>query len=126
MAVAAFPSIKPSSRTWTPGSQPVQSFTALSGYEARVLLGPNPIGAVLSLGFQNLTEAVFLQITDHYITAKGGYEVFDLPADVFAGMTSYSGVTPSGYKWRYSAPPTIDWTAPGIGNASVSFVAVKT
>lgn len=125
MAVAAFPSIKPSSRTWTPGSQPVQSFTALSGYEARVLLGPNPIGATLSLGFQNLTEAVFLQITSHYATAKGTYEIFDLPADVFAGMTSYSGITPSGYKWRYSGPPTIDWVAPGIGNASVSLLAVN-
>lgn len=125
MTVAAFPAIKPSSRTWTPGSQPVQSFTALSGYEARVLLGPNPIGATLSLGFQNLTEAVFLQIISHYATAKGTYEVFDLPADAFAGMTSYSGVTPSGYKWRYSGPPTIDWVAPGIGNASVSLLAVN-
>lgn len=125
MAVASFPTIKPSSRTWTPGSQPVQSFTALSGYESRVLLGPNPIGATLSLGFQNLTEAVFLEITSHYAVAKGIYEVFDLPADIFAGMTSYNGVTPSGYKWRYSGPPTIDWVAPGIGNASVSLLAVS-
>jgi hypothetical protein len=125
MTVASFPSIKPSSRTWTPGSQPVQSFTALSGYEARVLLGPNPIGATLSLGFQNLTEAVFLLITNHYATAKGTYEDFDLPADIFAGMSSYSGVTPSGYKWRYSAAPTVEWTAPGIGNASVSLLAVR-
>lgn len=125
MAVANFPSIEPSSRAWTPGSQPVQAFTALSGYEARILLGPNPIGASLGLSFQNLTESVFLQITDHYAVAKGTYEVFDLPAEVFAGMTSYAGVTPSEYKWRYAAPPSIDWVAPGIGNASVSLVAVK-
>lgn len=125
MAVAAFPSIKPASRTWTPGSQPVQSFTALSGYEARVLLGPNPIGASLSLGFQNITEATFLLITNHYATAQGTYEVFDLPADAFAGMTNYAGVTPSGYKWRYAAAPSIEWTAPGIGNASVSLLAVN-
>lgn len=125
MAVASFPSIKPSSRTWTPGAQPVQSFTALSGYEARVLLGPNPIGASLSLGFQNLTETVFLQITNHYATAKGTYGIFDLPADVFAGMSSYSGVTPSGYQWRYSGPPSIEWIAPGIGNATVSLLAVR-
>lgn len=103
----------------------MQSFVALSGYEARVLLGPNPIGAMLSLGFQNLTEDVFLQITSHYATAKGTYEVFDLPEDAFAGMTNYSDVTPSGYKWRYAGPPTIDWVAPGIGNASVSLLAVN-
>jgi hypothetical protein len=125
MAVTSFPSIKPSSRSWTPGSQPVQSFTALSGYESRVLLGPNPIGATLSLGFQNLTETVFLQITSHYATAKGTYETFALPAELFAGMTNYAGVTPSGFEWRYTGPPTVEWTAPGIGNASVSLVAVK-
>jgi hypothetical protein len=125
MPVAAFPAIKPSSRTWTPGSQPVQSFTALSGYEARVLLGPNPIGATLSLGFQNLTEAVFLQISAHYATAQGTYETFDLPVDAFAGITSYSGITPTGYKWRYSAPPSVEWVAPGIGNVSVSLLAVR-
>ena len=125
MAIAKFPSIKPSARTWTPGSPPVQAFTALSGYEARVLLGPNPIGASLQLGFQNLTEAVFLQITNHYLAADGTYQIFELPAETFAGMTSYSGVTPTGYKWRYAGPPSIEWTAPGIGNASVSLVAVN-
>ena len=125
MAVAAFPAIEPSSRSWTPGSQPVQSFTALSGYEARVLLGPNPIGATLSLVFQNLLEATFLQITSHYATAKGTYEAFDLPDALFAGMTAYDSVTPTDYKWRYASAPTVEWTAPGIGNASVTLLAVK-
>lgn len=124
MAVAAFPSLSPSSRTWTPGSQPVQTFTALSGYEARVLLGPKPIGAILTLGFQNLIETQFLQITSHYATASGTYEVFDLPASIFAGMTNYAGVTPTGYKWRYSAPPTVEWVAPGIGTVAVTLTAV--
>lgn len=125
MVVAAFPSIKPSSRVWTPGSQPVQSFTALSGYEARVLLGSNPINAKLQLDFRNRMEAVLLQITAHYALAKGVYEVFDLPADVLAGMGNYGSVTPSGFKWRYAGPPSVDWVAPGIGNASVSLLAVK-
>jgi hypothetical protein len=125
MAVAAFPAIKPSGRTWIPGSKPVQAFTALSGYESRVLLGPNPIGAALQLAFQNLTEAVFTQITNHYSIAQGTYEIFDLPVEVFAGMSNYSGVTPSGFKWRYAGPPSIEWTAPGIGNVSVSLVAVN-
>lgn len=124
MAVAAFPDLKPSSRTWTPGSQPIQSFTALSGYEARVLLGPNPIGASLSLGFQNLLEAAFLQITNHYAVARGSYEVFSLPAGIFAGMSSYGTVTPSNNLWRYADAPTVDWTAPGIGNVSVRLLAV--
>lgn len=125
MAVVAFPSIRPSTRSWTPGTPPMQSFTALSGYEARVLLGPNPIGTTLQLGFQNLTEAVFLQITSHYAIAQGTYELFSLPVTAFAGMTNFAGVTPTGFLWRYASPPSVEWTAPGIGNVSVSLVAVK-
>lgn len=125
MAVAAFPTLKPSVRSWTPGSQPVQSFTALSGHEARVLLGPNPIGASLSLTFQNLLEADALLITAHYATAQGTYETFALPANTFAGMTNYGSVTPSGFSWRYAAPPAVEWIAPGIATVSVSLLAVK-
>jgi len=56
--------------------------------------------------------------------AKGTYEAFDLPDELFAGMTDYAGVTPTDYKWRYASAPTVEWTAPGIGNASVTLLAI--
>lgn len=124
MAVTAFPEIAPSARTWTPGSQPLQTVTTLSGYESRVLLGPDPVGTTLVVSFQNLQEVLLLQITDHYALARGSFETFQLPAAIFAGMNDYSSVTPVNRSWRYASAPTIDWVAPGIGNASVSFVAV--
>ena len=124
MSVAAFPSIAPSSRSWTPGSMPMKSFNTFSGYEARVLLGPNPIGTSLALGFSNLLEDQLLQITEHHIVAKGSFEIFDLPETVLAGMTNYWKVTPLCFQWRYAGPPSIDWVAPGIGNVSVSLLAV--
>lgn len=124
MAIAAFPDIQPSVRTWTPGSQPVQFFTALSGYEARVLLGPNPIGTMLSLQFQNLTEAVGKQITNHFATANGSFETFSLPAEIFAGMSSYDYITPSTTTWRYARPPAVSYVSPGIQSVSVELIAV--
>ena len=124
MAIAAFPKVKPSSRGWTPGSPPMRSFGTLSGYQARVLLGDKPVGTSLSLGFQNIQESVFLLIMDHYIAAKGSYDTFALPAEVFAGMQSSSKVTSSGFTWRYASAPTVTWVKAGIGNVSVQLSSV--
>lgn len=125
MPVVAFPSIAPTSRVWVPGSQPTSTFTALSGFESRVLLGPNAIGASLSLGFQNLQESVILQITDHFALAKGGYDYFALPAGLFAGMTNFTRIALAGYSWRYASAPSVEWVSPGIGNVSVSLLAIR-
>ena len=122
--IADFPELKPSSRAWTPGSPPVKVFSSLSGYEQRVLLGPEPIGTSLALTFSNLLEADILRLTDHYVTAKGTFNVFGIKAETLAGMSNTGGVTPNGQKWRYAGPPQIDWVSPGIGNISVSLVAV--
>ena len=74
--------------------------------------------------FSNLRENVIAQITDHFVAAKGSFETFGLPAEVFAGMSNYGSVTPSGFSWRYGEAPSVDWVAPGIGNVSVSLLAV--
>lgn len=124
MSVAAFPAVKPSSRAWTPGSFPSRTFNTLSGNETRILLGAKPVGASLSITFNNLRESVIAQITNHFFVAKGSYETFGLPSATFAGMSSFDGVTPSGFAWRYASPPSVDWVSPGIGNVSVSFLAV--
>lgn len=124
MSISAFPAVKPSSRAWTPGSFPITSFNTLSGNETRILLGAKPVGTSLSMTFSNLRENVIAQITDHFFAAKGSFETFGLPAEVFAGMSSYGGVTPSGFSWRYGGAPSVDWVAPGIGNVSVSLLAV--
>lgn len=125
MAITAFPAIEPSSRAWVPGSQPVKSFSTLSGYESRVLLGAEPVGTSLQMSFQNLQEVVVLRITDHFVKAKGTYETFALPDAVFAGMTDYGKVTPDGQVWRYASSPSIQWVSPGIANVTVSLTAIR-
>lgn len=124
MSITAFPAIEPSSRTWTPGSPPITTFNTLSGHEARILLGDKAVGTSLSLGFDNLLESELVKITDHYLKAKGSYESFSLPLAVHAGMTGYSRVTPANFVWRYASAPSVSWVSPGIGNVSVSLLAV--
>ena len=70
MAITAFPAIEPSSRAWTPGSQPVKAFSTLSGYESRSDAGFREVGTLLQMSFQNLQEVVALSITDHFVKAK--------------------------------------------------------
>lgn len=100
------------------------SYTSMAGYEVRVLVGQNPIGVALSLVFENQTEVAALSITNHYATAKGTYEVFALPPDVFAGMANYSSVKPEMMSWRYAAAPSVEWLMPGVATVSVELVAV--
>lgn len=124
MAIADFPSLTPSARSWTPGTQPMTAFTSLAGAEVRVLHGSTPIGTQLQLTFSNLLEATANQITDHYLLARGTFELFDLPAAVYGGMSTYSNIKPAGSLWRYASAPSVDFVAPGVQNVSVSLVAV--
>lgn len=124
MAVAAFPSIKPSARTWTPGAKPQTTFRSQSGFEVRIQHGNVSVGAELRLGFQNLTESVGKQITDHYAAAQGSYETFSLPNEVFAGMSSFGYITAAQTTWRYASPPTVTYVAPGIQSINVDLAAV--
>ena len=124
MAVQSFPGIKPSSRVWTPGSKPQSTYRSQGGYEVRIQHGSLSVGAQLSLGFQNLLEAVGKQITDHYAIAQGSFETFAVPVEMFAGMTTYDYITATGTTWRYNRPPNVTYVAPGIQSITVELVAV--
>lgn len=124
MAVSDFPSLAPSARSWTPGRRPVQAFSSQSGYEVRALFGNRPVGQQLSLSFANISDATGELITAHFEEALGVYEVFDLPAAVFAGMAGFAHVKPSGNQWRYAKAPDVTYVAPGVQSVSVELVAV--
>lgn len=124
MAIADFPALTPSGRSWTPGTQPMTAFTSLAGAEVRVLHGSTPINVGLQLNFSNLQETTANLITAHYLLARGTFELFDLPAAVYGGMAGYSNIKPSGSLWRYAGAPSVDYVSPGVQNVSVDLVAV--
>ena len=122
--MSQFPALKPSSRSFTPGIVPVQSFASMSGKETRVILGDTMHGHSISLSFSNLQEPAVKQITDHWYNRQGTALDFTLPADVWAGWAQYSSATTSGQKWRYTGQPQIQAVSPSIMNVSVELVSL--
>ena len=67
MATArAFPSIKPTSRSYTPGNYPSTNFESLDGTKTHIRYGNKRVNATLSLGFSNITDAQAFQILENY------------------------------------------------------------
>ena len=122
--MSQFPAIRPSSRSFTPGMVPVQSFASMSGKETRVILGDTMHGHSISLSFSNLQEAAAKQIIDHWYNRQGTALDFTLPADVWAGWADYGSATTTGQKWRYTGQPKIQAVSPGIMNISVELVSL--
>ena len=122
--MSQFPAIKPSSRSFTPGMLPVQSFTSMSGKETRVIFGDTMHGHSVSLSFSNLQEAAVKQITDHWYSRQGTALSFTLPAAVWAGWAQYSSAITLGQTWRYTAQPRVEAASPGIMNVSVELLAL--
>ena len=105
--MATFPSLTPSSRTYTPGQYPHTAFTAWSGAENRVRHSNVMLDARLRLSFSGLSEAQMLSVLSHYQGQRGGYESFALPSDVWSGITATSTLSPYNYRWRYDSPPVV-------------------
>lgn len=122
--MSTFPSVKPSSRAWSPGVRAQSVFQSIDGIEIRFVHGNRTTGQRLTLVFENVTEAVGKSITDHYADNGTTYGTFNLPADVFAGMTSYAYTNEATNAWRYSAPPQVSYITPGYQTVSVELLGV--
>ena len=120
----AFPSIKPSRRSFSVGALPVSTFQALSGKEVRVVLGDTMHGHSVSLSFSNIQEPAVKLITDHWYAQSGTALAFNLPQSVWAGWDQYESAITPGQKWRYSGQPSIDAVSPGIMNVSVELISL--
>ena len=122
--MSQFPSLKPASRSFTPGMVPVQSFASMSGKETRVILGDTMHGHSVSLSFTNLQEAAAKQIIDHWYNRQGTALDFTLPADVWDGWAQYSSAITFGQTWRYKGEPKVAAVSPSIMNVSVELVSL--
>lgn len=118
----SYPAINPTVRTWTPGTFGQGSFDALSGAEVRILYGTVATRHGLQLAYNNINETNAIAFNTHYASVQGSFSSFNLPTQVFAGMTAaFSAGT---NKWRYAEPPQIEAVQPGVYNVSVNLVAV--
>jgi hypothetical protein len=123
--MATFPTLTPSSRTFTPGRHPHSEIPTLNGLQVRVRTSNVILEQQLRLTFVALTEAEMLSIRTHYIGQQGRFLSFDIPSSLLSGMTTPAYFTPIGYSWIYGSAPQVE-DIPGTQRytASVELVTV--
>ena len=123
--MAIFPTLTPSSRTFTPGRHPHSEIPTLNGLQTRVRTSNVILEQQLRLTFIGLTESEMLSIRTHYIGQQGRFLSFFIPSSLLSGMTTPSYFTPTGYSWIYGGAPQVE-DIPGTQryNVSVELVTI--
>ena len=61
-----FPAIKPSARSFTPGTYPSTDFESLDGTKTHIRFGNRSVNATLSLSFSNISDENVVDILVNY------------------------------------------------------------
>ena len=137
--------VSPSSRSYSPGTFPQQTFESQNGAKTVLRYGNKRVNATLTLGFANIEDALAALILENYEAVneawdsvtfgsnnglqgisdeKRGTDAYGgIRQDATNGLTDHIQEAISGLKWRYSGPPTVTSTFKGRSNDSCSFVA---
>ena len=128
-----FPSIKPSSRTFTPGTYPQVEFVAQNGAKTVLRYGNKKVDAKLNLGFTNITDSQADEILNLYDEVNSDYDFIHFPStSALAGINNLSlrrkfeERDTSGntlLRYRFDGPPTVTSVRPGRSNVQCKFVA---
>jgi len=125
-----FPSIEPTSRSFTAPRWPTSGLTTQSGVTTRRLWGSRPSQAQLQLQFNNVSDDNAALIVQAYHDAKGATTDLSLPAIIFNGasgnLTGWlnTASTGAGMKWFFAEePPTVESVAPNRSSVRVNLVA---
>lgn len=139
-----FPQIKPTSRSYSPGTYPSTDFESLDGTKTHLRYGNKRVNATLQLGFSNISDQEAALIIENYENVNATYDYVTFKAaNGVSGISNATILDPpiagqsnpasslqslvkeggSGLKWRYSRPPSVTSTFKGLSNVSCSFVA---
>jgi hypothetical protein len=97
----------------------VSSYAATSGRESRLRHGNRIVGQQLTLSYDNITEAEWLQLRAHYLAHEPIRRSFNLPAAVLDGESS-DQFEAEGYSWIYAGQPETDDTQPDIHSVAIT------
>ena len=128
-----FPNIKPSSRSYTPGTFPQTEFVAQNGAKTVIRYGNKKTDAKLTLGFTNITDEQANQILEKYEEVNSVYDYIHFPSDSsIAGVNNaalrsrFQERDTSGntlLRYRFDGPPTVTSVRPNRSNVQCKFVA---
>jgi hypothetical protein len=124
MPAIAFPDIRPTGRSYSPGRYPQAEFEALNGASTILRYGNRRTRPELSLDFQNITDDNAARILANFDQQMaGGDWVTFSTANGLAGaspsLAAYMGETISGLRWRYAEPPQVESVLPGRSTVRV-------
>ena len=72
-----YPTIRPSTRQYSPGNWPVRTYNAQNGAEVRLLYGSVRTNLKLQLAYSNLPDAEAAKFLDHFDETKGTYKTLN-------------------------------------------------
>ena len=130
--IRSFPTIKPSSRSYTPGTYPQVEFVAQNGAKTVLRYGNKKVDAKLSLGFTNITDSQASEILDLYEEVNSDYDYISFTsANALAGVNSSNLINNMAEKdsngvklrYRFDGPPSVSSVRPGRSNVQCKFVA---
>lgn len=126
----AFPDVRPSGRSYSPGSYPQTEFRAQNGAVTIVRFGAQRVDAELSLDFQNITDANAALILSNYETVNSIWDYVTFTTETGAAGSSADlanyirEVGGSGLRWRYAEPPSVTSTFPGRSTVQCKFIGI--
>ena len=134
--MADFPTVVPSSRSFTPGDWPVKSFTSQNGSEVRILRGNSRLNSQLELTYDNIPDSEAEKFLIHYRQVQGTFKTWYFPkapedgsfVAAFKGWTGSSvdelETSPWGMAWRYSEAPQLTQVKRGVSNVRLRLSGV--
>tara|TARA_R100001086_G_scaffold152285_1_gene81043 strand:- start:4 stop:423 length:420 start_codon:yes stop_codon:yes gene_type:complete len=131
--IVDFPNIKPTSRSYTPGTFPQTEFISQNGAKSIIRYGNKKTDAKLTLSFTNITDSQANEILNTYDNVNSDYDYIHFPSDSsIAGVnnvalrSSFQERDTSGntlLRYRFDGPPTVTSVLHGRSNVQCKFVA---
>jgi hypothetical protein len=122
-----YPTIRPTTRSFSAGDYPVKTFKAQSGAEVRILYGSKRTGMSIDLTYENIADSLADDFVAHYDEVKGQFGTFALPSELRAGWSGNQAALDAsglGAVWRYAKAPSITSVRPGISSVQIQLVGV--
>jgi hypothetical protein len=122
----AFPSIKPSERSYLPPEYAVTATRSQSGVVSKRLWGSAPGNAELTMGFRVISTDRGADIVEAYDATKSGIDYLVLPAAVLSGVGPRLAqiILPANgiLRWTFAERPSIGFVGPVWCSAQVRLV----